>query len=90
MKRIKLVAILVSVVFIAFVVRIISMTTIGSFLLQVPGWVYFLYAGIVFCGYKAVQAFTDDKKKEQALIEQEGEILMKKVRESREKSKVGS
>nr|WP_236785071.1 sporulation YhaL family protein [Alteribacter salitolerans] len=66
------------------------MTTVGAFLFQVPGWVYFLYAGVIFCGYKAVQAIGDDRKKERVLIEQEGEIIMKKVRDEREKRKLGS
>jgi hypothetical protein len=85
LNRIKIAAILVGVIFTAFAIRLFSMTTAGQFILEVPGWIYFLYAGILLCAYKAVQAFTDDRKKEQALIEQEGEVIMKKVRDQRAK-----
>ncbi|TMW74014.1 sporulation YhaL family protein [Alteribacter natronophilus] len=83
MNRIKIAAIIAGVIFTAFTIRLFSMTAAGQFILHVPGWVYFIYAGILFCAYKVVQAFTDDRRKEQALIEQEGEVIMKKVRDRR-------
>ncbi|WP_096440295.1 sporulation YhaL family protein [Alteribacter populi] len=90
MNRVKIVGVILSIVFTAFMVRILSLTKVGEFLFQVPSWVYLIYAGVVFCGYKAVQSFSDERRKERVLIEQEGEMIMKKVREERSKRKLGS
>ncbi|ARK29163.1 sporulation YhaL family protein [Halalkalibacter krulwichiae] len=81
-SRKRLAFFLLAVLAIGFV---LTQTTVGSFLLSSPWWVYFVVAGIIFSGYLSVKYALEDKRTEQEWIESEGQVYMERIAEEREK-----
>ncbi|MGC4377887.1 sporulation YhaL family protein [Fictibacillus sp. Mic-4] len=52
-----------------------------------PWWVYIVFAGILLSGYMSYTIRVKEVREEERLIEQEGEIYMRRIAEAREKRK---
>ncbi|MDF2607614.1 MAG: SigE-dependent sporulation protein [Bacillales bacterium] len=54
---------------------------------MLPWWIYFVVAGIVFSGYKAITAFIEEDKEivDERLIEHEGNYYMERIAEERKR-----
>ncbi|MCK6255868.1 sporulation YhaL family protein [Fictibacillus sp. WQ 8-8] len=50
-----------------------------------PFWVYFVVAGIIFSGYRSYNLGSEQKLLDLKVIEQEGEVFMKRIAEERER-----
>ncbi|MDM5197686.1 sporulation YhaL family protein [Fictibacillus enclensis] len=50
-----------------------------------PFWVYFVVAGIIFSAYRSYNLGSEQKKLDLKVIEQEGEVFMKRIAEERER-----
>lgn len=55
--------------------------------MDVPVWVYFVVLGIIFSALMAVKTGRDERLAEDAEIEKEGEIYIKRMEEERERRK---
>ncbi|WP_309475280.1 sporulation YhaL family protein [Bacillus sp. 03113] len=51
----------------------------------IPIWVYFVVVGIVISMYMAIRTGRAERKQEEALIERDGEIFMKRIEEEKER-----
>ncbi|MDQ0268944.1 sporulation YhaL family protein [Cytobacillus purgationiresistens] len=54
---------------------------------MIPVWIYFIVAGIFVSAFMAVKTGRDERKTENAFIEQEGEVYMKRLEEEKEERK---
>ncbi|NRG47307.1 sporulation YhaL family protein [Bacillus sp. CRN 9] len=54
---------------------------------MIPVWVYFVVAGIIVSAFMAVKTGRDERKVENDMIEQEGEVYMKRLEEARDDKK---
>ncbi|MBM0064112.1 sporulation YhaL family protein [Alkalicoccobacillus gibsonii] len=67
------------------VVFIATQTDVLSILAQEPWWVYAVMLGVVISGYFSLKYLLEDKRQEQAWIEQEGHVYMERLEEARQK-----
>lgn len=61
--------------------------SLTSFLATIPGWGYFIIAGIIFSGYKAVEGVLEDKRADYEHIEREGQVFLERIEEERKRKK---
>lgn len=67
------------------IVFIATQTNVLSILTQEPWWVYAVMLGVVISGYFSLKYLLEDKRQEQAWIEQEGHVYMERLEEARQK-----
>lgn len=53
-----------------------------------PWWVYFVLAGIIYSGYRASIHFSEDRKVDEAFIEEEGKKYIERMNEEKERRKI--
>lgn len=58
-----------------------------SFLATIPVWGYFIIAGIIFSGFKAVEGVLEDKRADNEHIEREGNVFIERMEEERKRRK---
>ncbi|MFK3938601.1 sporulation YhaL family protein [Alkalihalobacillus sp. NPDC078783] len=67
------------------IVFITTQTNVLSILAQDPWWIYVVMLGVVISGYFSLKYLLEDKRQEQAWIEQEGHVYMERLEEARQK-----
>lgn len=53
-----------------------------------PWWVYFVLAGIIYSGYRATVHISEEKKVDEAFIEEEGKKYIDKMNDERERRRI--
>ncbi|MFA9557221.1 sporulation YhaL family protein [Evansella sp. AB-rgal1] len=81
MNPITIIFSLIGVLFLAFVVRLLSLTSVGGMVVSAPWWVYVIYLGILFSAVMFVYSLIEEKRKEHKLIEEEGERFLTRFKE---------
>lgn len=61
---------------------------ISSVFASTPWWVYFVLAGIVYSGYRATVHMAEEKKVDDAFIEEEGRKYIERMKEERERRNI--
>ncbi|TSB45795.1 sporulation YhaL family protein [Alkalicoccobacillus porphyridii] len=64
-------------------VFVVTQTSLLSFFAQEPWWVYAVILGILISGYLSLKYLLEDKRQEQAWIEQEGHVFMERLEEAK-------
>lgn len=88
MKPIVILFSVMGAIFLIFVVRLLSFTSVGPSMTSAPWWVYLTYLAIVFSGVMFVYSWLDDRQKEQKEIEAEGNKLLQLYKKDRVNMKV--
>ncbi|MCD8511186.1 MAG: hypothetical protein LRY73_15820 [Bacillus sp. (in: Bacteria)] len=83
MNPIVLVFSMIGAIFLVFVIRLLSLTSVGPSMTSAPWWVYLVYLAIVFSGVMFVYSWVDDKQKEQKVIEDEGKKILQLYKNNR-------
>lgn len=78
---------MLGVLFLIFVVRLLSLTSAGPGIVSAPWWVYITYLGILFSGIMFVYSWIEDKRIEQKVIEEEGNKILSMYQRDRKKIK---
>ena len=64
-------------------VFVATQTSMLSIVMQEPWWVYAVILGILVSGYLSIKYLLEDKRQEQAWIEQEGHVYMERLEEAK-------
>lgn len=65
------------------IVFITTQTNLLSVVAQDPWWVYLVMLGVLISGYLSIKYLLEDRRQEQAWIEQEGHVYMERLEEAR-------
>ncbi|MCM2676679.1 sporulation YhaL family protein [Alkalicoccobacillus plakortidis] len=65
------------------IVFITTQTNLLSVVAQDPWWVYLVMLGVLISGYLSIKYLLEDRRQEQAWIEQEGHVFMERLEEAR-------
>ncbi|MBU9712654.1 sporulation YhaL family protein [Evansella tamaricis] len=84
MNPISIIFSLLGVLFLVFVVRLLSFSSFGT---SSPWWVYFLYLAILFSGIMFVYSWMEDRRKVEREIEEEGKLLLQTYKKNRQISR---
>lgn len=85
---VRLIWLFLGIVFLYFALQVTGwFSTIFSIFATIPWWVFFVAAGIIFSGYKAVQGMLEDRRVDQKHIEQEGQVYLERIEEEKQKRK---
>lgn len=63
------------------------MGVVANFLTDLPVWMYFIIAGIIFSGYKVIEGVLEDKRADYEHIQREGEVFIRRMEEERKRRK---
>ncbi|RLQ97302.1 sporulation YhaL family protein [Falsibacillus albus] len=55
--------------------------------MELPIWIYFVAAGILFSAFMSVKSAKEDREEEQEWLEKEGEIYIERMEKEREMRK---
>ncbi|MBU9720727.1 MULTISPECIES: sporulation YhaL family protein [Bacillaceae] len=80
MNPITVVFSLIGGLFLVFVMRLLSLSTVGA---SSPWWVYMVFLGIVFSGVMFIYTIVDERSKEDKIIEAEGKHFLEKYKRER-------
>ncbi|SDY45803.1 Sporulation protein YhaL [Evansella caseinilytica] len=83
MNPIAVIFSLLGALFLAFVIRLLSLTSVGTGLATAPWWVYAVYLAIVFSGMMFVYTWSEERRKEREQIEEEGSRIISEYRQRR-------
>ncbi|SDC22560.1 sporulation YhaL family protein [Shouchella lonarensis] len=64
---------------------LLTQTSLGTFIVQSPWWVYAVLAGVFVSGYMWLKTMREENEVEQESIEQEGQVYMERLEEARGK-----
>ncbi|MDG5786400.1 sporulation YhaL family protein [Evansella sp. AB-P1] len=87
MNPITIIFSILGILFLTFVVRLLTLTNAGPAVVSAPWWVYVIYLAIIFSGIMFVYTVIDERRKEQRIIETEGREILIRYNNSREKLK---
>ncbi|WP_096188213.1 sporulation YhaL family protein [Evansella halocellulosilytica] len=84
MNPVKIIFSLIAAIFLIFVIRLLSLTSLsaegGSGL---PWWIYVVYIGILFSGIMYVHSRLEEKRREEKEIELEGSLFLEEFHRRR-------
>ncbi|MDQ0205309.1 sporulation YhaL family protein [Alkalicoccobacillus murimartini] len=74
-----------AIVFLAVLVLIFitTQTSLLAILAKDPWWVYVVMLGVIVSGYLSIKYLLEDRRQEQAWIEQEGHVFMERLEEAK-------